>query len=408
MAGAVHVDPANLPNNHTNDYLKSDSSNPPRYPNRDFVKASNTQYVRVWTDWSGMQPFPSSSFQQTCDWLNSGDRATRMQALDRQIAAINSDRNASGANIGAMLVTSGFPSWANGTRQAGCDIINNPGDPRCGNTAEVPTDRSTSGPWAWWITYLFLRYTGLHNPLGPGSNGSWQGNPSSARIDSFEICNEPNQTYRFNGQSGEGDPAGMGCVIADMIMTADAMANFWKSGGYRVPTFLAPGTSDVSQFRPVTFADNVLYRLNQSNWRGAAPWFWTHHNYQDIKNGQTTRLTDARGVLARYPWSGQNRVIWLTEGGYDANQSLPDDPLPGQPSAPNGEPEQNILCLGNFNAVRNLSNIYMWTNHMLNEEPHHPFETAFFNDWIPQPGTKAGGTQGSQRQWGATWRGLVP
>jgi hypothetical protein len=381
LSGAVHALPWGPTHTHPDDYLKQDSAG--RYPNRDYVKNSNMQYVRLWTDWAAMQPTASGSFQQTCDWLNSGDRVARMQALDAQIAAVNADKNAAnGANIGAMLVTSGFPSWANGNRDA----------------REVPTDRSTSGPWAWWITYLFLRYTGIYNPLGPGSNGSWQGNPYSARLDSLEICNEPNQTYTYLGKRGDQDPVGLACAIADMIMSADAMGNFWRAGGYRVPTFLAPGTSDVVQFNPNTFVENVLSRLNQANWRGAVPWFWTHHNYQDIKNGVTTRLTDVRSILARYPWSGQNRVIWLTEGGYDENQS----------TFGSSEPYQALLCGNSFQLVRDLSGVYMWTNHMLNEQLEQPFETAFFNDWIPAPNTGYGGTQGTQRSWGANWRTYTP
>jgi hypothetical protein len=364
---------------HQNDYKKFDSNNPPREPNRDYIRNSRTNYVRIWVDWAECQPEPSSSFQQTCDYLNSEPRATWMRSLDRQIAAVNADRNLNDGNsaIGAMLVVNHFfPPWSN----------------TAGTPRELPSDRSTSGPWAWWITYLILRYTGVYNPGGPGSNGSWQGNPYSARLDTLEICNEPNFQNTVNGQRANTDYQSVGCAVADMIRTADAMANFWRAQGYRIPILAGPATADKETHKPTEFTEQVLDTLRVAGWSGAASWVWTHHNYRDIETGVTTRLTNVRSVLARYPWSGQNKNIWLTEGGWDVNKDTFGSP----------EPEQNILCLGNFNAVRGLSGVYMWTNHTVNEEPAQPFEAAFFNDW--QGAAAPGGFQGTQRQWGFTWR----
>src|SRR5881275_2357355 len=70
--------------------------------NSAFLEDTGSRWTRFWADWPSLQPEANLMPDQ-------GSGATRLQALDRQIAAANAD------GVKVILTLWRFPRWANGT-----------------------------------------------------------------------------------------------------------------------------------------------------------------------------------------------------------------------------------------------------------------------------------------------------
>src|SRR3954452_2803487 len=161
--------------NHPNDY---------RYwGNRQYFRDSHTGWVKLWVSWYDLQQGYVATTRDG-SWNNLTGSATGsayLRRLDGQIRAANDD------HVGVIVtVYQAFPTWATGA--TGSDPLSSKGPER-----KLPTNLSTTGPWAWFIGYLSARYNGAYNASGPHkpakreTTSAWYGNPSSARMDALEI-----------------------------------------------------------------------------------------------------------------------------------------------------------------------------------------------------------------------------
>src|ERR671917_563066 len=106
--------------------------NPPenRHPNRDFFRETNTKWIRLWADWSIIEPATRGVFDNDV-----------LKHLDDQIKLANDD------GLKVILCMWRFPQWANGST----------------NRNKPPTDVSTISYWAYWFRFLYERYNGDDN-----------------------------------------------------------------------------------------------------------------------------------------------------------------------------------------------------------------------------------------------------
>ena len=134
--------------------------------NREYVRASRTDVIRLQVSWRFLQPLAPAEPQRSWEQLNRDHGDGALRRLDRQIAAANRD----GVRVILGLYHS-YPEWSNGTAPGTVEpVTGKPAD------AKLPLDLSPEGPWAWFVSYLCDRY----------------GGPSRPHIWGLEICNEPN------------------------------------------------------------------------------------------------------------------------------------------------------------------------------------------------------------------------
>lgn len=287
--------------------------------NRDYViSQARCHWVRLWLIWSDIEPKQISTDVGTT-YQQLYNTSPYFLALDDIIA----DANANGVGV-LLSMSQYFPTWANGATGP------EPGtgkDPR----QRLPSDVSTSSPWAAFLAYVYNRYRahsddggwtwrGIYNPTGPNPS-NWHGNPRSAWISGLGIVNEPNleawqDNYPF-------------CVTAQMMQTMDTMVSYWNSTAPAPSSACALFAPDITDHLDQTAADGTpkvtdYLSMTQSilsilqNWRPANYWLWTHHNYQDIKNGNNDRANKVRQALYDNNWrGGGDRFIYITEGGWN-------------------------------------------------------------------------------------------
>ena len=174
--------------------------------NREFVRDSHTDVIRMQVSWRFLQPQPVASRSASWQQLDRDHDKGALRRLDRQIAAANRD----GVRVILGLYHS-YPEWSNGTTPGLTEpVTGKPAD------ARFPLDLSPQGPWSWFVEYLCNRY----------------GGPSRPHIWGLELCNEPNLLCW--PQLGVAD-----AVVAMANTAARAVA------GRPYPALLMlPGTSD--------------------------------------------------------------------------------------------------------------------------------------------------------------------
>jgi hypothetical protein len=388
MAGHTHVESPD--HSHVNDYLKTNGATPPQEVNRIYARNSGASWIKLWTSWDHMQSAgeQSSDFGTVCNFLNNktfpGTSVRMINQLDEQVRAAKLDGK------GVILTLANTAGWAT----TGND------------TRRPPLDRTTNGPWAKWLAYLMMRYTGTFNAVGPNPN-QWHGNPSSARVDYIEICNEPNI------KPPSTDSGNQPCEISEMIRTADATYAFWANVA-PPPGLAAPATDDFpNQYPAQDFVRTMLDTLKNAGWtRSAAPWIFTHHNYRDLQLVGTSRLELVRNVLAdpQYPWSGRNKDIYITEGGWEAdgNTSIHSALTPAQEA----DHANRISAVYRALAAAKFASspaVRLWTNHMLNDHPCSGWQLGLFRDWqysSPHCEPFSGGMQGAIKPAGTTFQNM--
>ena len=315
--------------------------------NREYVRASRTEVVRMQVSWRHLQleaPTGRSASWEQLD-REHGDGALRR--LDRQIAAANRD----GVRVILGLYHS-YPEWSNGTQPGAVEpVTGKPAD------ARFPLDVSPDGPWSWFVEYLCDRY----------------GGPSRPHIWALEICNEPNLLCW--PQAGAAD------AVAAMATTAARAV----AGRPYPALLLLPGTSDfpdedvVEQGALVAtgwpgFTAAVLERLRGLDVAGGTLPAWSHHNYRDTKaaDGRRDRAQQVIGLLGKHAWRGDRR-LYLTEGGADLGRlgpsHCPELELPAGAAEPAVARElcQARLIQENF-AAMSIPEVALWTQYKLNDE----------------------------------------
>jgi hypothetical protein len=342
--------------------------------NYNFINQSEVTWIKLWVYWDALQPFAPPNRDASWAALNL-DFDDHLTSLDEQIQAAN----LLGKHV--ILTCERWAPWANDNPDLGLRPFT------------VPSDRSTTGPWAWFITYLLLRYTGHTNPVGPHAPAvgedpvaAQQGNPKNARVHALEIVNEPNQGSRHKVSPTENGLT-MECALANMIPTADALAHFLATTSFPDVAFLlAPATADIPG---TVFTEDLLSLLNVGGFRAAHKLLWSHHNYRDTRLSNTERLDTVYSLLGQYPWTGRpdRRQIWLTEGGCEIDSYKGE----GTPYTPPGELDQGaaiaqaLLVGANWESMKAHPGVYLWTQHQVNDAASNRFQAGLFNDFIDPP-----------------------
>ncbi len=326
-----------------NDYLE--------WGNREYVRQSRTDVIRLQVSWRFLQPQAPASRRASWDQLDREHGDGALRRLDRQVAAANRD----GVRVILGLYHS-YPEWSNGAAPG--TVEPGTGKP---SDAKLPLDLSPTGPWAWFVSYLADRY------------GSARGNPEEATIWALEICNEPNLLCW--PQQGVAD------AVAAMALTAAQVIQ-----GRPYPALLMlPGTSDFPDADVVengvlvasgwqAFTVGVLDRLKGLRPGGAALPAWSHHNYRDAKaaDGRNDRAQQVIALLAERGWPGDPR-LYLTEGGVDIDRlgpthcpELAQELTPDQSEAAR-EQCQARLIEGSFTAM-SIPEVALWTQYKINDQ----------------------------------------
>ncbi len=338
--------------------------------NREYIRSSGTSWVKLWVPWGvlqeGFRPRSRAESWAQLGVAPAGEAA--LHRLDRQVRAANDD------GVGVMLTLTTHPTWSGDAHLADRERGRKPLDAKLG--ADVGPD----SPWAWFVGYVLARYRkgAPPNPYGPrepllsgvgvgGFDGA-AGNPYGAYADAVEICNEPNQiVWPLSGLPER---------VATMITTAVALSD--AVGGAPI---IAPGTSDTDaagkpdRLNWREFTIEVLAALGGR--RFGERFGWSHHNYNDTREGLPAARTRAAEALrlVRASGVGDGR-LWLTESGLDLY------PRQGDPAA---QDEQARLIERNFSEMATLPGVHMWTQHVINDVPQNNFKSGLRADFTVQP-----------------------
>jgi hypothetical protein len=330
--------------------LRSDNS-PNDYrlwSNRDYVARSGTRWIKLWVSWYDVQQVyePTS---QAASWAQL-DKSQNLSRLDAQVRAANAD----GVHV-LLALYQAFPTWSSGATGP---------DPLSAKPAiqKLPLDLSPTGPWAWFVGYLSDRYDGSSLLAG--------------KVDALEVVNEPN--YLYWPQDG------IAANTATMMRTAEQLSYL-----YGRQAIVGPATSDDPDpggARPgvstdwKTFTAAVLDAL--AGWQPRVPVHWSQHNYRDVKYedpAETSRAKQTIDMLAAAGWP--DAELWLTEGGLNLGTSWSD---------PATRDAQAAKIERNFEAMRSLPQVTLWTQHGMNDMAGNDFRSGLRDDFdsaLPGPGT---------------------
>src|SRR5215217_1101237 len=329
--------------------LRSDD-NPNDYRlwgNRDYVSQSRTRWVKLWVSWYDVQ----QSYQpiSRADSWRQLDESPNLSRLDAQVRAANAD----GVRV-LLSLYQAVPTWASGATGP---------DPLSSKPAiqKLPLDLSPDGPWGWFVGYLSDRYDGTSALAG--------------KVDAFEALNEPNLLYWPQD--------GIVANTATMLRTAEQLSFIYGS-----QAIVGPATSDYPDpggARPgvttdwETFTAGLLDAL--AGWQPRVPVHWSQHNYRDVKYEdppETSRAKRTIDMLAAAGW--QDGQLWLTEGGLN---------LGGNWSDPALRDAQAAKIEKNFDAMRSLPQVALWTQHGMSDVAGNDFKSGLRDDFDtggPGPG----------------------
>jgi hypothetical protein len=357
---------------HPDDYLL--------WGNREYIRdLSGTRWVKLWVSWYDLQQelgFAPAGRGDSWRHLNGAPGGQGwLRRLDRQIRAANDDR------VGVILsIYHAYPTWASGA--TGPDPV----DSRKPAEQKLPVDVSPDGPWAWFVAYLVARYRKGSRPNLLGPQGSLAdiavghdplfGNPEGAAIDVLEICNEPN--YLAWPQEGVVE------ATAEMIRSATQLSAAW--GGTPI---LAPATSDFPDsternsrgVKATVWSEFTLGVLGAlAGYRATVPLRWSHHNYRDVRL-QTSRVPDVLGMLSGAQWRSDVAPLWLTEGGLNLGRRAAD---------PSQRRLQAQWIERSFRQAMELPDVYLWTQHTINDKAGNDFKSGLRDDfqWGRGPGVE--------------------
>jgi hypothetical protein len=325
---------------HPNDY---------RYwGNREYIRASRTGWVKLWVSWYDLQQGrPAENRRES--WADLR-RSPRIKRLDAQIRAANND------SVQTMLtIYQAYPTWANGAR--GADPLSSKGPER-----KLPLDLSIDGPWAWFVAFLSDRYEG--------------------QLDALEVVNEPNTLYWPIEDAVQ--------ATAQMLRTAASVSARWGR-----QSIIGPATSDTPDPDEAeagismdwrSFTSQLLEAL--TDWDPPVRFHWSQHNYNDVRRGVSADDSRAHETIEML----DDGELWLTEGGYNLGRSWRDA---------DARRLQATRIEQNFDAMRRLPGVAMWTQHGINDIRGNNFKSGLRDDFDYQ-----GPARGRARPAWWTWLGL--
>src|SRR3954463_14273942 len=265
--------------NHPNDYRA--------WGNRQYFKDSHTTWVKLWVSWYDLQQaYVATSRDESWNNLTSSTTAKSfLGRLDGQIRAANDD------GVHAIVtIYQAFPTWASGA--TGPDPLSSKGPER-----KLPTNLSTNGPWAWFVSYLSARYNGAYNATGPHkpakkeTTAAYFGNAQRAKLDAIEIVNEPNTLYwPMDNIVG---------ATATMMRSAATLSSQWGK-----QPVVGPATSDSPDpgadragvsMDWKSFTSQLL--LSLAGWQPPVPVYWSQHNYKDVKYEDSAATSRAKQTV---------------------------------------------------------------------------------------------------------------
>lgn len=122
--------------------------------------------------------------------------------------------------------------------------------------------------------------------------------------------------------------------------------------------------------------------------------FWSQHNYRDIAREESKDNSRAKQVVdllyAKNWKGGGDRNLWLTEGGYNMGSNWADSAT---------RDLQASRINQNFEEMRLLPDVFLWTQHVINDVTGNSFKSGLRDDFIYSP---AG--PGPKRPSWETWR----
>ncbi|MFL5894573.1 MAG: hypothetical protein ACJ76Z_05605 [Thermoleophilaceae bacterium] len=335
--------------------------------NREYLFETGTTWVRLWVSWYDLQAsFRPASRAESWAQLDGapGDLPAgppfspepALRNLDRQIAAANAD----GVSV-ILAIDELTPPWANSAGDVLPAGVARYGDQQDG--AHPPLDRSTSGPWAWFIEHLCARYSPK-----PATGG---GNPDGAYIAALELFHEPNLRWPQDVASA---------AVAEMLRSAAAIA-----ASHDGLLLLAPSLSDVGvelldgPWGPGTplglFAQRLLADLD--GWDAPVHVAWSQHHYWDLGRAETKGVQTAARLLRDSAWPDPTRSIWLTEGAV----ATPDPRAFTSLDALEHEQLQAALIRLNYEQLARRDDIRLWTYHTIHDTPLAGARTGLRGDF---------------------------
>jgi Cellulase (glycosyl hydrolase family 5) len=322
--------------------------------NLERVLQTGATWVRIWIRWDKAQPVPPTQLPAQLEsaandipGCGTGCGYRYVESIDRQVAAAHD------AGLGVILAAWNFPAWATGALGQPADW-----ERQDRGTARTPVERlkpieyrvpvgqlGPSGYYGLWLDWLIGRYARYGRRLA------------------LEIMNEPN--HQLWPQRDAAGQLVIGQYVAEMFLTAHAVS--WRHGH---PILLAgPALSDrsgadsrlMTNFE--TLVPDILGWLDLLGFPDAPNFVWTHHNYRDVENDVSSRTAAERvraHLLGRWRGRGgpSEPAIWLTEGGarLGSGEAVDLD-------------TQAALVRRNWDRMRALPGIELWTNYLLYANP---------------------------------------
>jgi hypothetical protein len=323
-------------------------------PNLKILRDSNATWVRLWADWTKLQP-GDPAVQQPGDPLNPPFRydfvnidtnpETRelIKNLDQQIRVARLTQTTRGGTFKVVLTAYAFPVWSHGFTTDPMGMDRNP-------AYRVPADRTVFGPWGKWMRFLVERYGFSQekaNAVRDGTDCRQAGNfehPACVDyrryVDFIEVTNEPNtQMWPQREPDSETGRLVMPLLVAEMFDTAQEVvteqnAKLRREGrlGSAATTvsLTGPGTLDAGGGRcqgedrrglpcqnPMTcttygrFSTALLRALRERDFRAKSYFAWSHHNYRDVECDREVRSVVRNGQLATPDYPSTNSAAWV-------------------------------------------------------------------------------------------------
>lgn len=288
--------------------------------NISILNDSDTGYVRLWVDWSVLQPYPTP-----LNLIRDDPNAKPLvESLDAQIV----EARKNGLKV-ILTVIHRYPKWVvwyygkkplSGPCLNPCESLEGEAHETCKQSEafkrwkkendlkvceRMPLGLYESSPWGEFISFLVSEYgftKDKTNPCDPAHN---------RYVDFLEVVNEPNLTHipRNGKKRTDGGGLTLALDVADMFVTAQKIVRD-RNAALRLPPppsapkldagattikLAGPATSDTMRRNQdyQEFTEELLRALDRRNFEARRGFVWTHHNYLDVEEQRNCVEGDA-------------------------------------------------------------------------------------------------------------------